>query len=157
MPNQLGSGICPHRWRCRCHTRSDSICVGMDENVTYYEDTMPADLYYACLDGPYNYDNDGYWGEPHDGTDGGDVDLIADVYVGRACVGSTAEVNNFVTKTVAYINRDINDPYLKKIYLAAEYLGVTVSQAMVEHIWINSSMDRPMMDIPPLVYLQMIT
>jgi hypothetical protein len=96
---------------------------GMDENVTYYEDTMPSDLYYACLDGPYNYDGDGYWGEPHDGTDGGDVDLIAEVYVGRACVGTTAEVNNFVTKTVAYINRDINDPYLKKIYLAAEYLG----------------------------------
>jgi len=96
---------------------------GMDENVTYYEDTMPADLYYACLDGPYNYDSDGYWGEPHDGTDGGDVDLMAEVYVGRACVGTTAEVNNFVTKTVAYINRDVNDPYLKKICLAAEYLG----------------------------------
>jgi hypothetical protein len=96
---------------------------GMDENVTYYEDTMPADLYYACLDGPYNYDNDGYWGEPHDGTDGGDVDLVAEVYVGRACVGSTAEVTSFVTKTVAYINRDVNDPYLKKINLAAEYLG----------------------------------
>ena len=28
---------------------------------------MPADLYYACLDGPYNYDGDGNWGEPHDG------------------------------------------------------------------------------------------
>jgi len=96
---------------------------GMDENVSYYEDTMPADLYYACLDGPYNYDNDGYWGEPNDGTDGGDVDLIAEVYVGRACVGTTTEVNNFVTKTVAYINRDVNDPYLKKICLAAEYLG----------------------------------
>ena len=96
---------------------------GMDENVTYYEDTMPSDLFYACLDGPYNYDNDQYWGEPNDGTDGGDVDLIAEVYVGRACVGNAAEVNNFVTKTVAYINRDINDPYLKKMCLAAEYLG----------------------------------
>ena len=96
---------------------------GMDENVTYYEDTMPADLYYACLDGPYNYDGDSYWGEPHDGTNGGDVDLIAEVYVGRACVGTTAEVNNFVTKTVAYINRDPNDGYLKDVCFAAEYLG----------------------------------
>ena len=96
---------------------------GMDENVTYYEETLPSDLYYACLDGPYNYDGDSKWGEPNDGTNGGDVDLIADVYVGRACVGTTAEVNNFVTKTVAYINRDINDPYLKKVCLAAEYLG----------------------------------
>jgi hypothetical protein len=96
---------------------------GMDENTTYYEDTMPADLYFACLDGPYNYDGDSQWGEPHDGTNGGDVDLIAEVYVGRACVDNTADVNNFVTKTVAYINRNPDDGYLKKVCLAGEYLG----------------------------------
>ncbi|MBE3137911.1 MAG: PKD domain-containing protein [Thermoplasmata archaeon] len=96
---------------------------GMDENVTFYEDTMPADLYYACLDGPYNYDSDGNWGEPHDGTDGGDVDLIAEVYVGRACVGTTTEVTNFVTKTVAYINKDSQNEFFTRVYLAAEYLG----------------------------------
>ena len=96
---------------------------GMDENVTYYDDYMPSDLYYACLDGPYNYDGDDKWGEPNDGTDGGDVDLIADVYVGRACVDNMADVNTFVTKTVSYINKDPDDEYLKKICLAAEYLG----------------------------------
>jgi hypothetical protein len=96
---------------------------GMDENVTYYEDTMPADLYYACLDGPYNYDGDNKWGEPHDGTDGGDIDLIAEVYVGRACVDNIADVNNFVTKTVSYINKNPDDGYLKEVYLAGEYLG----------------------------------
>ena len=31
---------------------------GMDENVTPYDTLMPADLYYACLDGPYNSDGD---------------------------------------------------------------------------------------------------
>ena len=96
---------------------------GMDENVTYYEDYMPADLYYACLDGPYNFDGDDKWGEPHDGTDGGDVDLIAEVYVGRACVDNMADVNNFVTKTVTYINKNPDDNYLKQVCLAAEYLG----------------------------------
>jgi hypothetical protein len=96
---------------------------GMDENVTYYEDSMPADLYYACLDGPYNYDGDGNWGEPHDGENGDDVDLIAEVYVGRACVGNTAEVNSFVTKTVAYINKDTQNEFFTSIYLAGEYLG----------------------------------
>jgi len=96
---------------------------GMDENVTYYEDTMPSDLYYACLDGPYNYDGDNKWGEPNDGENGGDVDLIAEVYVGRACVGSMTEVNNFVTKTVAYINKDLANEYLKKVCFAGEYLG----------------------------------
>jgi len=96
---------------------------GMDENVTLYETYMPSDIYYACLDGPYNYDDDNKWGEPNDGTNGGDVDLIAEVYVGRACVDNTADVNNFVTKTVAYINKNPDDAYLKKVCLAAEYLG----------------------------------
>ena len=96
---------------------------GMDENVTYYEEEMPSDLFYACLDGPYNYDGDQYWGEPNDGTDGGDVDLVAEVYVGRACVDNIADVNTFVTKTIAYINKDPYDQYLNKICLAAEYMG----------------------------------
>jgi len=96
---------------------------GMDENTTYYEDTMPSDLYYACLDGPYNYNGNNKWGEPHDGTNGGDVDLIAEVYVGRACVDNTIDVNNFVTKTVAYINKDVNNEFFTRINLAGEYLG----------------------------------
>jgi hypothetical protein len=96
---------------------------GMDENVTYYEDTFPSDLFYACLDGPYNYDGDSKWGEPHDGEGGGDVDLIAEVYVGRACVDSMTDVNNFVTKTVATINLDPQTPYLSHYLLSAEYLG----------------------------------
>lgn len=65
---------------------------------------MPSDLYYACLDGTYNFDDDDKWGEPSDGENGDDVDLIAEVYVGRACVGNPAEVNNFVEKTIAYID-----------------------------------------------------
>jgi hypothetical protein len=96
---------------------------GMDEGTTYYEDTMPADLYYACLDGPYNYDGDSKWGEPHDGEDGGDVDLIAEVYVGRACVDNIADVDRFVTKTVTYITKDPENPYLSKVLLLGEYIG----------------------------------
>jgi hypothetical protein len=96
---------------------------GMDENVTYYEDTMPADLYYACLDGPFNYDGDTKWGEPHDGERGGDVDLIAEVYVGRACVDNTVDVNNFVTKTIAYINKDLQNEFFTRINFVGEYLG----------------------------------
>ena len=40
------------------------------------ETAMPGDIYFACLDGTYNYDGDSYWGEPTDGTGGGDVDLV---------------------------------------------------------------------------------
>lgn len=66
------------------------------------DNSLPTDLYYACLDGPWNGDGDHLWGEPNDGRGGGDVDLVADVYVGRAPVSNMAETVNFVSKTVRY-------------------------------------------------------
>ena len=97
---------------------------GMDEEKWHSETFMPSDLYYECLDGPYNADGDEKWGEPDDGENGGDVDLMAEVYVGRACVDSTDDVDNFVTKTVTYMNKNReNDDYLNKVCLAGEYLG----------------------------------
>ena len=83
-------------------------------------DELPADLYYGCLDGTYNYDGDDQWGEPKDGENGGDVDLIAEVYVGRACVGDPTEVENFIHKTISYIHTD--DSYLQKALMAGEFL-----------------------------------
>jgi len=96
---------------------------GMDENVTPYETEMPVDLYYACLDGPYNFDGDAKWGEPNDGENGSDVDLIAEVYVGRASASTINEVNNFVQKTVAYLNTPASDSYIGDATFAGEYLG----------------------------------
>jgi len=96
---------------------------GLDEETTPYDTYMPSDLYYSCLDGPYNYDGDNKWGEPEDGEDGGDVDLVADVHVGRACVDDSTDVSNFVTKTVAYINKDPEDQYLKNACFLGEYMG----------------------------------
>jgi PKD repeat protein len=63
---------------------------------------IPADLYYACLDGTFDYDADGLYGEPTDGPGGGDVDLLAEVHVGRAAVDQESEVRHFVAKTLAY-------------------------------------------------------
>ena len=93
----------------------------------YYEgdqgDQIPSDLYYACLDGNFNYDEDSYWGEPNDGIGGGEVDLFAEVYVGRAPVDSASEISNFVKKTIAYGNS--NDAYLKKVLMVGEILDST--------------------------------
>ena len=83
-------------------------------------DELPADLYYGCLDGTYNYDGDDRWGEPKDGDNGEGVDLIAEVYVGRACVGNSSEVDNFIHKTVSYVYTV--DPYLEKVLMVGEYL-----------------------------------
>jgi len=81
---------------------------------------MPSDLYYSCLDGTFNYDGDDKWGEPNDGVGGGDVDLMAEVYIGRACVDNENEVANFVDKTLAYLNG--YDSYHNSVSMAGEVL-----------------------------------
>lgn len=67
------------------------------EILPYVTDNdVPADLYYAALDGDWNDDGDGRWGEP------GEADLIPEVSVGRASVETVAEATNFVNKVIKY-------------------------------------------------------
>jgi len=91
---------------------------GTDAEIEY---SMPGDIYFACLDGTYNYDGDAYWGEPTDGEGGGDVDLVAEVYIGRAAIGNLSDVLNFVNKTLQFLQA--NDPYLKNALMVGEHLG----------------------------------
>ena len=84
-------------------------------------DNMPADMYYGCLDGTFDGDADGRYGEPTDGPGGGEIDLYHEVYVGRAPVENAAEAANFVAKTLAYENS--SDPYLEVATMVGEYLG----------------------------------
>ena len=86
-------------------------------------DDLPSDLYFQCLDGPYDYDGDGLWGEPTDGEGGGDVDLAAEVYIGRASAEDTNEMANFVYKTLAYERETETAEYLHTALMCGEYLG----------------------------------
>lgn len=93
--------------------------------MTYMYDTiadMPGDLYFGCLDGPYNFDSDTLWGEPTDGEGGGEVDLVAEVYVGRAPVDNVADVDRFVSKTLRFLQTNRSD-FARKVLLAGEWLG----------------------------------
>ena len=82
----------------------------------YVDYNIPADLYYAALDGTWDDDNDGVWGEP------GEDDLYAEVFVGRAAVDSLEEVNNFINKTIAYESTPADDQYLKNATMVGEDL-----------------------------------
>lgn len=86
-----------------------------------YEDHIPSDLYYQCLDGNYNRDGDDRWGEPTDGVNAGEIDLLAEVYVGRASAEDAEEMANFVYKTLSYEND--NAAYKRSALMAGEYLG----------------------------------
>lgn len=69
------------------------------------ERQIPSDFYYSCLDGDFNGDGDDRWGEPNDGANGSDVDMLAEVTVGRLSVDTPAELQTVVRKSLAYRNR----------------------------------------------------
>jgi len=69
---------------------------------SYTDNALPTDMYFACLDGPWNYDKDSLWGESNDGLKRKDIDLVPDVFVGRAPVSNPTELSNFVAKTINY-------------------------------------------------------
>ncbi len=71
-------------------------------SAEYVDNAIPTDMYYACLDGPWNNDGDSIWGESNDGNKGKDIDLYPDVFVGRAPASSATEAAHFVAKTILY-------------------------------------------------------
>ncbi|KYK24510.1 hypothetical protein AYK24_05995 [Thermoplasmatales archaeon SG8-52-4] len=90
----------------------------------FEEDDIPSDVYYACLDGNFNYDGDERWGEDEIGNDEADIDeadLLSEVWVGRACIDSEDDISNFTMKVINYQNS--NDPYLKEVLFVGEHLG----------------------------------
>lgn len=132
---------------------TDFVLLGGDINIipmralhctaSSYTDEIPSDLYYQCLDGTYNSDGDSYWGEPTDGPGGTDVDLMAEVYIGRASAENCLEMSNFVYKTLSYENASASAPYLRNALMVGEYLGfggvADYATASMEEIRLGSS------------------
>ena len=73
---------------------------------SYFKDPpeeIPAELYFADLDGSWNADGDSHFGEStYGGTQGDGVDMIADVNLGRVPVRSAADAQLMVDKIIAY-------------------------------------------------------
>jgi hypothetical protein len=68
-----------------------------------YSTMMPVDMYYAGLDGDWDADGDGNYGEPDgDGAAGEEVDFFAEVYVGRMPVETVSEAAYAISKTLRY-------------------------------------------------------
>ncbi len=64
---------------------------------------VPSDMYYACLDGNWDADGDGRFGEDKDDDASvEEMDLTAEVAVGRVPADTPAEVADYVAKLIAY-------------------------------------------------------
>ncbi|HHE38928.1 MAG TPA: hypothetical protein ENL20_10205, partial [Candidatus Cloacimonetes bacterium] len=76
--------------------------------------TIPSDMYYAGLDGNWNTDGDGTWGEQNE------WDLYAEVNIGRICVDSATEIINFTHKLEMYQDSPVVTDIEKALMLGEE-------------------------------------
>jgi len=81
-----------------------------------YEDDLPADMYYACLDGTLNDDDDDRWGEV------GEDDLLPELGIGRLPFNNEVQFNNIMHKTISYLQTPVLGEFTSPI-LGAEHLG----------------------------------
>lgn len=87
-----------------------------------------AELYFAALDGTWNDDGDDRLGEAPDllfGIDGDDVDLYAEIALGRVPSASLQDAEAFVAKWKSYTGHDLatfNDDYQDRILSLGEVL-----------------------------------
>jgi len=78
------------------------LCLDPSDPWYGYEDQVATDIYFCCLDGDWNDDNDQWYGETNDGPGRTEVDLTFEVYVGRVPIDVPQEMSNYVAKVLTY-------------------------------------------------------
>lgn len=76
---------------------------------------IPADLYYSGLDGTWNDNGDGRWGEP------GEDDLMPEIGVSRMSFKTAADLQHMIHKTLSYQQNPVMGEF-HKVILAGEHL-----------------------------------
>jgi hypothetical protein len=113
---------------------------------------LPADMYFGCLDGDWNADHDDVFGE---GAPVDDVDLYAEVYVGRLPSASVVEAALMVNKVIAYETPDVMS-FGQRVLMLAEVLfpvgwvppqPVTLNGADLTQPIYNSYLTDPGLDV----------
>jgi len=103
------------------------VLLGGDSNVVPWralwckateeeEDNLPADMYFVCLDGTWNDDNDDRWGEV------GEDDLYPELAIGRMPFNNETQFNNMMHKTLEYQANPVLGEF-HDVVLGAEHLG----------------------------------
>jgi hypothetical protein len=111
-----------------------------DRNAYVSGYTMPSDLYFSDLDGTWNADGDGRFGEyPSD-----NIDMYCDIYIGRASVDSAAEATRFITKVLAYEGEQsqgsMPTDYQLKVLFMASRLDSSTDTAVLKDAIDNESL-----------------
>ena len=86
-----------------------------DSGTGYEDNDIPADLYYAALDGDWNDDGDNHWGEI------GEDDMLPELGIGRMCFSNQSELDNMLHKSMTYQTEPILGEF-RDVILAGEHL-----------------------------------
>ncbi len=103
-------------------------CRIVKTKVKDYEE-MPADIYFACLNGGWDGDSDGTYGEVTDG-----VDLEPEIYVGRASVRSPEEAGVFVDKVLRYEKEPVEGLGGRNLWIGANLDSNTFGKDVCQKI-----------------------
>ncbi len=79
------------------------------------DDDIPADMYYNCLDGSWNNDNDSYWGEMYES------DFVPEFALGRICYNDDTEIANQINKIMSYLMIPV-ETEVKSSFFVGEWL-----------------------------------
>ena len=81
-----------------------------------YEDYVPSDTYYCCLDGTLNDDGDNKWGEV------GEDDILPELAISRLPFNNASQLETILSKTFSYLTSPVLGEFHMPI-LAGEHLG----------------------------------
>lgn len=101
----LGGDVALVPWRAL-------YCYVNDETI----DNLPADMYFVCLDGTWDDNNNGLWGEI------GEDDLLPELAIARMPFNNETQFNNIMHKTLEYQANPVPGEYHDVVF-GAEHLG----------------------------------
>jgi len=84
----------------------------------FVEDTIPSDMYFACLDGDWKTAG----GSIKKYGDYGTEDIGHEIYIGRFCASTASQLNNMIQKTIQYCEHPVTDNAINNLMLAGEFL-----------------------------------
>jgi hypothetical protein len=97
------------------------VIIYKDSEYSTWNDTYkPTDFYYASLEGTWDQDGDGIYGEsPVYNANGKDeIDWTPEVYVGRFPASNAIELQIMVNKTLKYESNPYNGTWMNRMLLA---------------------------------------
>ena len=102
-------------------------------NAGSTSDRFPGDCYFEGLDGTWNDDGDSRWGEP------GEDDLVGEVAVGRASIGNTSEIANWMHKNEMYTEQPVVSEIQKALFVGEQLDSYTYGGDSMDDIRSSSS------------------